>query len=62
MSRRRGKMIFLVERGVARERYIQTGLENPEEIEVVEGLKENDRIVVQGYETLRSRSKVKILR
>ena len=62
MSRRRGKMVYIVERGVARDRYIQTGLENPDEVEVIEGLKENDRIVVKGFETLRSRSKVKILR
>ena len=61
MSRRRGNMVFFIERGVARERYIQTGLENPDEIEVIRGLSENDRVVIKGFETLRNRSKVKIL-
>ncbi|HDL19490.1 MAG TPA: efflux RND transporter periplasmic adaptor subunit [Bacteroidetes bacterium] len=62
LSKRRGKSVFIVERGVARERIISTGLENPDEVEVVQGLKANDRLVVKGFETLRNRSKVKIIR
>ena len=36
--------------------------ENEEVIEVISGLEENDRLVVKGFETLRDKSKVKILR
>ena len=39
-----------------------TGLENPDKVEVVEGLSANDRLIVKGFETLRNRSKVKIIR
>ena len=62
LTRSRGKTVFVVERGVARERVIQTGLENPDFVEVVRGLKENDRLVVKGFETLRNGSQVKIIR
>ena len=44
------------------ERRISTGLENRDEIEVIEGLKENERLVIKGFETLRRRTKVKIVR
>ena len=63
LSKRRGKTVFVVERGAARERTITTGLENPEYVEVTRGLKKDERLVVKGYETLGGRStKVKIIR
>jgi len=62
LVKRRGKTVFIVEKGAAMERTISIGLENPEEVEVVEGLKENERLVIKGFETLRHRSKVKIIR
>lgn len=62
MSGRRGKTVFVVERGAAQERALTLGLENPVEVEVTEGLKENERLIVGGFETLRNRSKVKIIR
>jgi len=62
MSRQRGKSVFIVDNNTAEERRITTGLENPQEVEVVSGLKVNDRIVVEGFETLGNRSKVKIIR
>ncbi len=62
LSKRRGKTVYIVERGAAQERAISTGLENPEFVEVTEGLKKNERLVVKGFETLRHRSKVKIIR
>ena len=62
LSKRQGKTVFVVEKGAAQERSISTGLENPEIVEVTDGLKVNDRLVVKGYETLRNRSKVKIVR
>jgi RND family efflux transporter MFP subunit len=62
LSKRRGKTVFVVDKGAAFERVISSGLENAEQVEVLEGLKEGDRLVVKGFETLRNRSKVKIVR
>ena len=62
LSKRRGKTVFVVERGVAQERAIRTGLENPSEVEVVRGLRPDERLVIKGFETLQNRSKVKIIR
>jgi len=62
LSKRRGKTVFIVEKGAAEDRVISTGLENPDFVEVTDGLKVNQRLVVKGYETLRDHSKVKIVR
>ncbi|NOZ60370.1 MAG: efflux RND transporter periplasmic adaptor subunit [Calditrichaeota bacterium] len=62
LVKRRGKTVFVAEKGAALERVISTGLENPDEVEVTDGLKENERLVIKGFETLRHRSKVKIIR
>ncbi len=61
MSRQRGKTVFVVERGIAVERIVETGLENVTDIEITTGLNIDDRIVVSGYETLSDRAKVKII-
>ena len=60
--KQRGKTVFIVQKGAAQERIITTGLENPGWIEVIEGLEPNERLVVRGFETLRNRSKVKVVR
>jgi membrane fusion protein, multidrug efflux system len=60
VTRGQEKRVFVVERGIAMERAIKTGLENPTVIEITEGLNVDDRLVVKGYETLRDRAKVKI--
>ena len=62
LSKRRGKTVYIVEKGAAQERSISTGLENPESVEITQGLKVDERLVVKGFETLRHRSKVKIIR
>jgi hypothetical protein len=54
--------VYVVEKGASQERVIVTGLENPTEVEVLEGLKIDERLVVKGFETLRNRQKVKIIR
>ena len=59
---RGSKRVFVVERGAADERRIETGLENPTHVEIVDGLDEGERLVVKGYETLSDRTKVKIVR
>ena len=62
LSRQRGKTVFIVDRGVAAERLIETGLENITEVEVIRGLEKNERVVTSGFETLSNRSKVKIIK
>jgi len=57
----RGKTVYIVEKGAVRGRIIITGLENEKYVEVVEGLKRNERVVSKGFETLRDNSKVKII-
>ncbi len=62
LSKQRGKTVFVIEKGAAQQRVITTGLENPHEVQVISGLEPNERLVTKGFETLRHRSKVKIIR
>ncbi|TRX60247.1 efflux RND transporter periplasmic adaptor subunit [Fulvivirga sp. M361] len=61
IARQDGKVVFTVENGIATEKKIITGLENQDVIEVLTGLKMNDRLVITGFETLRNKSKVSVL-
>ena len=51
VSKQRGNSVFVVEKGIAYEKIVEFGLENPREVQVVAGLKINDRLVVKGLET-----------
>jgi len=62
VSRQRGKTVFIIDQNTAMERVITTGLENPDSVEVIKGLQKNERVVIEGFETLGNRSKVKIVR
>jgi RND family efflux transporter MFP subunit len=62
LSRQRGKTVFVVDRGIAAEKIIETGLENISEVEVTRGLSRNEQIVTSGFETLSNKSKVKIIK
>jgi RND family efflux transporter MFP subunit len=62
LSRQRGKTVFVIDRGVAAERIIETGLENLTDIQVTRGLARNERVVTSGFETLSNKSKVKIVK
>ena len=59
ISKQRGNSVFVVEKGIAYERIVEFGLENPQEVQIISGLKMNEQLVVKGFETLRDRSKVK---
>lgn len=61
ISRQDGKIVFTIENGIATEKRITTGLENLDVIEVLSGLKINDRLVISGFETLRNKSKVSVI-
>ena len=62
ISRRNQKYVYIVERNNAVLRNIQTGLEDEVNIEVTEGLNEDDNLIIRGYETLRENSRVKVLK
>ena len=54
------KQVFVVEKGIALERSLESGLSNRDLIEVLSGLEVDEQLVVEGFETLRNHSKVKI--
>ena len=56
------KYVFIAKNKTAKRIHIKTGLESHYDIEVVKGLKLKDRLIIEGYQTLRDRSKIKILR
>ena len=62
VSRNRTRTVFVVERGVANERTITTGLESVDRVEVISGLEPGESVVSKGFETLRDKSRVKVLR
>ncbi len=62
LSTRRGKTVFVVNNSTAEEKRVTFGYENGNNVEITSGLNENDRLVVKGFETLRNRSKVKIVK
>jgi multidrug efflux pump subunit AcrA (membrane-fusion protein) len=62
ISSQRGKSVFVVDNGTANEKRITLGFENQNEAEITSGLKKNDRLVIKGFETLKNRSKVKIVK
>jgi len=61
-SSHRGKNVFVVVKGTAEERHVTIGYQNNEEVEITSGLKINDQLIIKGYETLRNRSKVKVIK
>jgi len=62
ISGQRGKSVFIVENGTSNEKRITIGFENQNDCEITSGLKVNDRLVTKGFETLKNRSKVKIVK
>ena len=51
-----------MEKNTAILRDIRTGLEDEDNIQVIEGLRENENLIIRGHETLRENSKVKVLK
>lgn len=62
LSKQRGNTVFVIDKGLAQERIITFGLENPEYVEVISGLEPKEKLVTKGFETLRNRSKVKVVK
>lgn len=62
LNKQRGNTVFIVNKGLAEERIVEFGLENPNEVQIISGLKKKDRLVTKGFETLRNRSKIKVVK
>ncbi len=61
LSRSGGKVVFVARNETARERRITTGMEQNGKVEVTEGLGLEERLIIKGFETLKDRSKIKVL-
>lgn len=62
ISSRRMISVFTVERNMAEEKMVKTGISDDRFIEIESGLNAGDKIVTKGYEYLRNRSRVKIMK
>jgi RND family efflux transporter MFP subunit len=54
------KLVFVVENGLAKWRYVTTGLENERYVEILEGAEEGESVIVEGHLTLAHDAKVTI--
>jgi RND family efflux transporter MFP subunit len=61
-SQRGNRSVFIIERNMAVERGIKIGISDDTHVEVESGLNEDDKVVIKGYEWLRNRSQVKIMK
>ncbi len=52
--------VFVVSRQKAEMRAVVTGLEDEERVEILSGIEAGERVVVQGYETLKDKTPVKV--
>lgn len=62
LSKQKGNTVYVIDKGLAQERILAFGLENPNKVQIISGLNNNERIVIKGFETLRNRSKVKVVK
>lgn len=62
LSKQKGNTVYVIDKGLAVERILAFGLENPNQVQIISGLNQNERLVVKGFETLRNRSKVKVVK
>jgi membrane fusion protein (multidrug efflux system) len=61
LDRRGNKTVYVVQRGIALERRLELGIETSDSVEVTQGLDPNDSLIIEGFETLRNRSRVKVI-
>jgi len=55
------KLAFVVEGNLAKWRYLELGLENEEYAEVLDGIKEGEKVIIEGHFTLAHDAKVRIV-
>jgi len=54
------KLVFAVEDGLAKWRYIDVGLENEDYAEILSGVKEGESVCIEGHGTLAHDARVRI--
>ncbi len=55
------KLVFVVDNGLAKWKYIKPGLENERFVEILEGVMEGDEIIVDGHLTLAHDAEVRVI-
>jgi len=60
LSRQNRSVVFVEEEGRAQQRFIETGLSDDFNVEVTDGLSEGERLITSNFETLRSRTQVRV--
>jgi len=60
LNRNNRDVVFVVEKQRAIMKEVELGLEDKENIEIVSGLEEGERIVLRGYETLKDKTRVTV--
>ncbi|MBS3819457.1 efflux RND transporter periplasmic adaptor subunit [bacterium] len=55
------KLVFAVEDGLTKWKYVDTGMENENYAEILEGIEVGDRIIVEGHLTLAHDAKVRVV-
>ncbi|MCF8335029.1 MAG: efflux RND transporter periplasmic adaptor subunit [Bacteroidales bacterium] len=61
LERNDRQIVYVVQQDRAHERNVVTGIESGDRVEIIDGIEEDERVVTDGYETLRDRSRVKVL-
>jgi len=61
LDRRGHKTVYVVQRGFALERRLVLGIETSDSVEVTQGLNPGESLIIEGFETLRNRSRVKVI-
>jgi RND family efflux transporter MFP subunit len=61
LTRSGRKLLFVVEEGLAKWRYIEVGLENEDFAEVLDGLEAGEQVIIEGHFTLAHDASVKIV-
>ncbi len=56
------RYVFVAQKETARRRFVSTGIENNGFVEITNGLKSGERLIIKGFETLRDRSKIKVVK
>jgi RND family efflux transporter MFP subunit len=54
------KLVFVVEDGLAKWRYIEVGLENEDYAEILDGVKEGEQVIIEGHFTLAHDARVQV--
>lgn len=54
------KLVFVVEGGLAKWRYIEIGLENEDYAEILDGVKEGELVIIEGHRTLAHDARVSL--